>query len=258
MNDKKRWYVDSLGGYMYSEGYSGTPHKNDTEMHAPVALSAVVVEEGTLERAIAGTRKGERWKVHDGRHLIVEPGGVWVVGGGPIPRDGWYLLDSPKPEAKEEAGTTPNGLSWPDAKAKWAADEALEWAKLQPNDQGGRHVCALANEVKRLRAIVEAPKSINAVDLLTPEERAAAEHYRPWSSHANISKLIAALDRIAPAPAPEWRPEKGERVRWHLSGESGTGIVDDYDHADTEWPYTVKLGDLSLCVERVSPLEEKP
>jgi len=58
-------------------------------------LATLRVAPDSLEAAIAGTRRGERWETFDHRCLIVEPGGVWVVGGGPIPETGWNRVEEP-------------------------------------------------------------------------------------------------------------------------------------------------------------------
>jgi hypothetical protein len=258
MNDKKRWYMSHHGKSMFREDYRETPCSGDIEMHAPVPLSAVVVEEGSREWAVLKAAAG--WHVS---HLSAVP--TWLactVGyiASSTWRDGWYLLDSPKPEAKEEAGKeTPHDR---------AVVAAMDWARRegQYTTCTGSRIRVLMDEVKRLRAIVEAPCENAAkptADLLTPEEREAFNRWYNWIGDPDDCAMVKRIiDRIAPAPAPEWRPERG----WVVTGiaiPSGEPVVGYYQGRDVGGEYRIGMyrNGNNLCevlCSSVSPLEEKP
>jgi hypothetical protein len=78
---------------------------------------------------------------------------------------------------------------------------------------------------------------------------------------ATIAHLMAdVLDHPAATewvelPAP-WVPKAGERVRWTLGRDTGTGTYLQPFPDDETWPHSVYIGELPVCVDSVSRLEE--
>lgn len=94
--------------------------------------------------------------------------------------------------------------------------------------------------------------AMRGIEVAHSDDREAGERSRPHAASSIIHHTNESGWYELPAP---WTPKKGERVRWHLNGESGTGLMDEYDPLSKDWPYIVRLGRLALCVERVEPLE---
>lgn len=120
---------------------------------------------------------------------------------------------------------------------------------------GGTYIGSAPSEADGVKNEEVRVLPIHDGDLLTPKEREAVEAWRHYTEPRTML-LIAALDRLAPAPVPAWKPEYGDRVKWHRGEEFGTGTYVDKSYEVSGRKYEVDIAGVPIWVDSIEPLQE--